>query len=112
MRFVVDEASWNLEGHQLDEVTQVLEGFIERLDVARSRTEVVGCSKDIYEFYVTSELRIYQILFEETYLVSDRDMQRRLIVALDRLSYWDDDDEQIALEVLRDPLIYHLNYNS
>lgn len=98
--FVVDEAGWRLEGIEPDEISTILHSFAARLDVIESRNEEAKTSREIYEFNVTTEYSVYQLLFENTPLMSDHDFKQRLQRSLDRLPYWDEDIDPPAYDVL------------
>ncbi len=99
IRHVIDESDMRLEGFSSEQVLEILGHFLERLDLARDRgEEIARTASDLYEAPVTSDLQLFQVLFDDDISpITDIDLRRRLRIAIDRASLWDDDDELVEL---------------
>lgn len=97
IRHVIDESGLRLGGFRGEAAREIVDAFLQRLDVASDREECVARTSELYNAPVTDEHELFEVLFEaETSPIDDVDLRRRLQRAIDRAQIWDDDPELFA----------------
>ncbi len=92
-RFVLDESSWAgvAKASPTGVLTDTIERLVERLDVARDRTERVVKHADYYQTDLGDKVRLYSLLFDPGCTVRlDPDLRQQLSLTLDRINEFDD----------------------
>ena len=100
IRHVIDESGMRLIDGSLDTLGETIDAFLDRIDTARDRHEVVARSTELYDTVVMDGLVFHDLLYGNNSPLSvDINRLRRLRVAIDRLEFWTETD---ALHLMSD----------
>ena len=92
-RFVLEESSW-ANAYNSDALTNAIDQFLERLDLARERNEHVVRQEGFYSVNLGGGVELHSALFESTTcpLQLDHDRGQRLRLMLDRTGTFSDEE--------------------
>lgn len=98
MFFVIEEASWEWDGHDREGYVERIEQLLDRLDVASERSEGVATSRELLEQKIAGVPLADVLWGADGPLGLPHDVQERLTPHLSRMRYWDDDEPCLEIE--------------
>jgi hypothetical protein len=102
-RLVLDESSFAFGAHDVEQVRTAVAELNDLLESLRARSHPVAMWSDLYEVDCQEDLVLHDLLFDPERSPLDRDERTRLMQALTRLRYWDEDAPSgVPLEVTVD----------
>ena len=93
MRFVIDSLDWCFDGWTASRIEAALDLLLDRIEVARSRDEVVGYSSELFSRSVADGRTMWELFGQGHALRLSRDLQERLSAAFSSAPKWDDGED-------------------